>query len=296
MAEKKISIAPIETKKAFVELANPMIPIFRQCELLRFSRSSMYYKSQRDDAYNLMLMNRIDEQFTKTPFYGVPKMTAWLRAGGYAVNPKRIRRLMRLMGLEAIYPKPHTSLSGPDHKIYPYLLKGVTIDHPDQAWASDITYVRLAHGFVYLVVVMDWYSRYVLSWGLSITLEKEFCIQALENALGISKPEIFNTDQGGQFTSEGFTGLLAKAEIRISMDGRSRLFDNIFVERLWRTVKYEEVYLHDYRTVLEAREQLAAYFRFYNTERLHETLGYRTPHEVYFGTPAVQVMAPEHRV
>jgi putative transposase len=249
----------------------------------------MYYKSQRDDAYNLMLMNRIDEQFTKTPFYGVPKMTAWLRTGGYAVNPKRIRRLMRRMGLEAIYPKPRTSLSGLDHKIYPYLLKGVTIDHPDQAWAGDISYIRLAHGFVYLVVVMDWYSRYILSWGLSITLEKEFCIQALVDALGISKPEIFNTDQGGQFTSEGFTGLLAKAEIRISMDGRSRLFDNIFVERLWRTVKYEEVYLHEYRTVLEAREQLAAYFRFYNTERLHETLGYRTPHEVYFGTPAVPV-------
>jgi putative transposase len=200
---------------------------------------------------------------------------------------------MRQMGLEAIYPKPRTSLSGPDHKIYPYLLKGITIDHPDQAWASDITYIRLAHGFVYLVVVMDWYSRYVLSWGLSITLEKEFGIHALEDALGISKPEIFNTDQGGQFTSEGFSGLLEKAEIRISMDGRSRLFDNIFVERLWRTVKYEEVYLHDYRTVLEAREQLAAYFRFYNTERLHETLGYRTPHEVYFGTPATLTPARE---
>ena len=265
----------------------PMIPISRQCDLLRFARSSFYYDSQRDDNHNLMLMNRIDEQFTKTPFYGVPKMTVWLRAVGYPVNPKRIRRLMRPMGLEAIYPKPRTSAGGPDHKIYPYLLKGVTMNRLDQAWVSDITYVRLAHGFVYLVAILDWYSRYVLSWELSITLEKEFCLEALKKALWIPKPEIFNSDQGAQFTSEEFTGLLEDTEVRISMDGRGRLYDNIFVERLWRTVKYEEVYLHDYRTVQEARERLASYFRFYNTERLHETLGYRTPHEVYFGTPAV---------
>jgi putative transposase len=264
-----------------------MIPISRQCELLRFSRSSLYYASQRDDAYNLTLMNLIDEQFTRTPFYGVPKMTAWLRAVGHSVNHKRIRRLMRLMGLEAIYPKPRTSANGPDHKIYPYLLKGVKVDRPDQAWVSDITYIRLAHGFVYLVVVMDWHSRYILSWELSITLEKGFCLEALKNALWISKPEIFNSDQGAQFTSEEFTGLLEEADVRISMDGRGRLYDNIFVERLWRTIKYEEVYLHDYRTVDEARQKLAVYIHFYNTERLHETLGYRTPHGVYFGTPAV---------
>lgn len=243
-----------------------------------------------------MLMNLIDEQFTKTPFYGVPKMTAWLRTVGHPVNPKRVRRLMRLMGLEAIYPKPRTSQSGPDHKIYPYLLRGVTIDHADQVWSSDITYIRLLHGFVYLVAVMDWYSRYILSWELSITLEKEFCLQALERALWISKPGIFNSDQGAQFTSDEFTGRLEEAGVRISMDGRRRLYDNIFVERFWRTIKYEEVYLHDYRTVQEARERLAAYFHFYNTERLHESLGYRTPHEVYFGTTSVQTSAWEPRV
>jgi putative transposase len=200
------------------------------------------------------------------------------------------------MGVEAIYPRPRTSQPGPEHKIYPYLLKGVTVDRSDHVWCADITYIRLAHGFVYLVVILDWYSRYILSWELSITLEKEFCLQALKNALWISKPEIFNSDQGAQYMSEEFTGLLEETKVRISMDGRGRLYDNIFVERLWRTIKYEEVYLHDYRTVQEARERLAAYFRFYNTERLHEALGYRTPHEVYFGTSAVQTSAREPRI
>lgn len=266
-----------------------MIAISRQCELLGLYRSSYYYSSQRDDAYNLELMRLIDEQFTRTPFYGVPKMNAWLRSVGHLVNHKRVRRLMRKMGLEAIYPKPQLSQSQPEHKIYPYLLKGVTVDRADQVWCADITYIRLLHGFVYLVVVMDWYSRYILSWELSLTLEKEFCVQALERSSWISKPEIFNTDQGAQFTSEEFTGRLQEAGIRISMDGRRRLYDNIFVERLWRTVKYEEVYLHDYQTVREARDGLGRYFHFYNMERLHETLGYRTPHEVYFGTKAVKV-------
>lgn len=279
-----------------VDLNNTMIPIARQCELLALSRSSFYYSPHGDDSYNLQLMNLIDEQFTKTPFYGVPKMMAWLRTVGHPVNPKRVRRLMRQMGLEAIYPKPRTSQSGPHHTIYPYLLKGVTVDRPDHVWCADITYIRLAHGFVYLVVVLDWHSRYILSWELSITLEKEFCLQALKNALWLSKPEIFNTDQGAQFTSEEFTAALAGANVRISMDGRGRLYNNIFVERLWRTVKYEEVYLHDYRTVQEARERLAAYFHFYNNERLHEALGYRTPHEVYFGTLAAQKSGWEQRV
>ncbi len=273
-----------------------MIGISRQSELLGLCRSSYYYSSQRDDSYNLMLMRLIDEQFTRTPFYGVPKMTAWLRSVGHPVNHKRVRRLMRQMGLEAIYPKPRLSQSHPEHKIYPYLLKGVTIDHADQVWCADITYIRLLHGFVYLVVVMDWYSRYILSWELSLTLEKEFCIQALESSLWISKPEIFNTDQGAQFTSEEFTGRLAEAGIRVSMDGRRSLYDNIFVERLWRTVKYEEVYLYDYQRIREARDGLGRYFQFYNTERLHETLGSRTPHEVYFGTKAVKVPFEEPRV
>jgi len=208
-------------------------------------------------------------------------MRDWLQ--GHLVNTKRVRRLMWLMGLEAVYPKPRISKSCPEHKVYPYLLKGLRIDRPDQVWASDITYIRLLHGFVYLVVIMDWFSRYVLSWKLSITLEKGFCLEALRDALVVSTPEIFNSDQGSQFTSEEFTGILKNAEVRISMDGRGRLYDNIFVERLWRTVKYDEVYLNDYISVPVARNGLGNYFEFYNTERPNASLDGKTPHEVYFG-------------
>jgi putative transposase len=265
-----------------------MIPVVRQCELLDMPRSSFYYCPTGEDEYNLMLMRRIDEEFTRHPFYGVRRMKAWLRAQGYWVNRKRVSRLMRLMGLTAIYPKPRLSANGPDHKVYPYLMAGVAVDRPDQAWCADITYIRLAHGFVYLLVVLDWHSRYVLSWELSTTLDKSFCLEALRGALRISTPEIFNTDQGPQFTSEEFTERLEAEGIRVSMDGRGRVYDNIFVERLWRSVKYEEVYLHEYRTVADARAHLAAYFRFYNEERPHETLGYRTPHEIYYGVPAAR--------
>jgi putative transposase len=265
---------------------NPTMAVSRQCELLDLSRSSFYYKPSGEDEYNLALMRMIDEEFTKHPFYGARRMAAWLRRRGSPVNRKRVSRLMRLMGLMAIYPKPRLSAGGPDHKVYPYLLKGVAINRPDQAWCADITYIRLAHGFIYLVVILDWHSRYVVSWELSTTLDKTFCLDALRRALLISKPEIFNTDQGPQFTSDEFTGLLESEGSQVSMDGRGRVYDNVFVERLWRTVKYEEVYLHEYRTVAEAGEHLSAYFRFYNEERLHETLGYRTPHEVYFGTSA----------
>ena len=271
-----------------MESANKMISVSRQCELLGLNRSSYYYRSERDDSYNEYLMRLIDEQYTKTPFFGVPKMTAWLCRQGHWVNEKRIRRLMRIMGLFAIYPKPRLSKSYPEHKKYPYLLKGVTIDHADQVWCSDITYIRLLHGFVYLVVIMDWLSRYILSWELSITLEKEFCVDALKRALLISKPEVFNSDQGPQYTSEDFLDVLKKDDIRISMDGRGRLYDNIFVERLWRTVKYEEVYLHDYLNVSVARERLAYYFDFYNNERPHASLEYQTPYEVYYGLPSAQ--------
>jgi putative transposase len=257
------------------------IPVWRQCELLDLARSSYYYESQKDDAYNVYLMNLIDEQFTRTPFYGVERMTAWLHHQGQRVNHKRVRRLMRLMGLEAVYPKPRLSLSNKAHTTYPYLLRNLTIDHPDQVWCADITYIRMLHGFVYLMAIMDWYSRCVLSWELSTALDTSFCLSALENALETSQPEIFNTDQGSQFTSREFTGRLEKGEIRISMDGRGRVFDNIFVERLWRSVKYEEVYLHTYQTVSEARNGLARYFLFYNMERLHEALGYQTPYEIY---------------
>ena len=265
-----------------IEPNSKVIPLSRQCELLGLSRSSYYYFSRRDESYNRHLMDLIDEQFTRTPFYGVSKMTAWLRMQGYRVNHKRVRRLMRRMGLEAIYPKPRLSQGSPGHKKYPYLLKDLIIDHPDQVWCADLTYIRMQHGFVYLVAVMDWSSRYVLSWEISTTLDASFCIRALEEALSVSRPEIFNTDQGVQFTSAEFTRVLSEAGIRISMDGRGRVYDNIFVERLWRTVKYEEVYLHQYTTVSEARQSLARYFRFYNMERLHEALGYRTPYEAYF--------------
>ncbi len=260
------------------------IPILRQCELLGLSRSGYYYPSREESPLNQYLMNRIDEQYTRTPFYGVVKMTEHLKRAGCDVNVKRIRRLMRQMGLEAIYPKRRLSVSGEGHKIFPYLLRDVVIERPDQVWSTDITYIRMAQGFLYLVAILDWYSRYVLAWELSNTLEKEFCLATLDRALGMSQPEIFNTDQGSQFTSAEFVGRLEAAGVKVSMDGRGRVFDNIFVERLWRTVKYEEVYLHGYENVREAQNSLARYFHFYNTERLHQSLGYRTPDEVYFGT------------
>lgn len=255
--------------------------VCRQCELLGLARATYYYRSRTISDFNFTLMRLIDEQFTRTPFYGVPRMTAWLRRQGYHVNAKRIRRLMRLMGLEAIYPKPRLSQRSKEHKIYPYLLKGVCVDKADQVWGADITYIRLAYGFIYLVAIMDWFSRYVLAWQLSNTLDKEFCLEALNKALMISKPEIFNTDQGSQFTSRQFTGCLEKSGILISMDGRGRVFDNIFVERLWRTLKYEEVYIHNYQSVRDVRIGIGKYFQFYNTERLHSALGYQPPWELY---------------
>lgn len=264
-----------------MEPSNPDTSIARQCELLGLSRSSYYYRPKGESPLNLLLMRLLDEQYTRTPYYGSPKMTLWLRTGGYPANHKRVERLMNLMGLQAIYPRPDTSRPHPEHKIYPYLLKGVTVDHADQVWSADITYIRMRSGFLYLVAVIDWFSRYVLSWRLSNTLDSSFCVEALEAALRIKQPEIFNTDQGSQFTSGEFTGILQKREIAISMDGRGRCMDNIFVERLWRTVKYEEVYLHDYQTPSEASLGLKRYFTFYNTQRFHQALGYQTPYEVY---------------
>lgn len=259
-----------------------MLSIGRQCELLNLNRTTYYYCSERDESYNRTLMHLLDEQFTRTPFYGVDRMTAWLRRRGHGVNPKRIRRLMRQMGLEAVYPKPRLSENGKAHRRYPYLLRELSIDHPDQVWCSDITYIRMVYGFVYLVAVMDWFSRYVLAWELSTTLETGFCVRALQQALMSSKPEIFNTDQGVQFTSAEFLDPLMAGGIRISMDGRGRVYDNIFVERLWRSVKYEEVYLREYREVKDARDGLTRYFDFYNRKRPHSALGNQTPHEVYF--------------
>ena len=228
-------------------------------------------------------MKLIDEQYIETPFYGIDKMTEQLRRIGHQVNHKRIRRLMRQMGLEAVYPRLKRGFSMPDkqHKIYPYLLRDIQIIMPDQVWSADITYIRMYRGWLYLVVVMDWFSRYVLSWEVSVTLESEFCVSALEQALSFGRPEIFNTDQGRQFTSTDFTKILLNADVQISMDGKGRVFDNIFSERLWRTVKVEEVYLRDYQTVAEARYHLGRYFEFYNNQRLHQALSYRSPAEVY---------------
>ena len=266
-----------------IEFAHPRLSIQRQCVLLGLNRSSYYYEPAAESAFNLELMRRIDEQYLRTPFFGSPKMTAWLRRQGYAVNHKRIERLMRLMGLQAIAPGPQTSQKHPEHPIYPYLLHELAIVRPNQVWATDITYIRMAYGFLYLVAIMDWFSRFVLSWRLSNTLDVGFCLEALEEALGFGRPEIFNSDQGAQFTSGDFTGALKQQGIQISMDGRRRAVDNIFVERLWRSVKYEEFYLKDYRDGNETFAGLGTYFGFYNTERPHQALDYRTPQEVHWG-------------
>jgi putative transposase len=253
----------------------------RQCELVGVARSSVYYQAAGESEYNVALMRLLDEQYTRTPFYGVRRMTEWLHTQGHAVNHKRVARLLRVMGIEAIYPRQRLSAPAPGHQVYPYLLRDVPIERPDQVWSTDITYIRLRRGFAYLVAVLDWFSRYVLAWELSATLETGFCLAALERALAAGAPEIFNTDQGAQFTSADFTGRLKAAGIAISMDGRGRALDNVFVERLWRTVKYEEVYLRDYGDLADALRHLARYFRFYNRERLHQALGYRTPEQVY---------------
>jgi len=265
-----------------IERGHPELSVRRQCELAGLNRSSFYYQPVGESEYNLLLMRLIDRQYTRIPFYGRPRMTAWLRREGYPVNPKRIGRLMRLMGLQAIYPKPKTSTPAPGHKRYPYLLRGLKITRPGQVWSTDITYVPMQHGFMYLVAVIDWFSRYVLAWQLSNTLDGLFCRVALRQALEQGKPDIFNTDQGAQFTADEFTGILEAASIRISMDGRGRALDNVFVERLWRTVKYENIYLVDYASVPDLEMGLQAYFRFYNHERLHQSLDYCTPAEVHF--------------
>jgi len=255
-----------------------------QCELLGLSRAGLYYVPMGPDAEDLMVMRLLDEQYTRTPFYGVERMTTWLDRQGFRIGHNRVRRLLRQMGLEAIYPKRRLSLpGGPEHRIYPYLLRDLKIDRPNQVWATDITYIRLHQGFVYLTAIMDWFSRYVLSWRLSTTVDVSFCVDALREALSVGKPEIFNTDQGSQFTSQAFTEVLLKASVAISMDGRGRVFDNIFVERLWRSVKYEEVYLNDYEGVDDARRGLGRYWPFYNHERPHQSLGNHTPAEIYFG-------------
>src|SRR5262249_52003932 len=279
-SKKKLACST-DQKRQLIEPDNNSISVCRQCELIGLPRASFYYEPAGESAENLLLMRLLDEQYTRTPFYGVLKMTVWLRENGHPVNSKRVRRLLRLMGLEASYPKPRLSLASPGHQIYPYLLRGVKVTRVNQVWSADITYIRLLGGFVYLVAIIDWYSRYVLSWEISTTMESEFCMSALTRSLQAAKPEIFNTDQGSQFTSTAFTGILKEREIAISMDGRGRALDNIFVERLWRSVKYEDIYIRDYETALQAIAGLGRYFKFYNRERLHQALDYKTPEAVY---------------
>jgi putative transposase len=269
-------------RRGLVEPEQASLSVRRQCELLGLNRSTWYYAPVPESAANLALMRRIDEQYLRRPYYGSRRMTVWLRSAGEKINRKRVQRLMRLMRLEAIYPKPRTTLAGAGHKIYPYLLRNVAVTRPNQVWSTDITYVPLRCGFLYLTAILDWYSRYVLAWRLSNSLDVEFCLEALEEALDLARPEIFNSDQGVQFTSREFTGRLESAAVAISMDGRGRALDNVFVERLWRSVKYEEVYLHDYATGGECHAGLSSYLRFYCEERPHQALDYRTPAEVYW--------------
>ena len=263
-----------------VERQSP-VSLRRQCVLLGLSRAALYYRPVQIGAYQLELMALIDRQYLRAPFYGARRLAAWLGTQGHTVNRKRVKRLMQLMGLAAIYQRPRTSRPAPEHRIYPYLLRGLVIERINQVWAADICYIPMARGFLYLVAVMDWVSRYVLAWRLSNLLDTSFCIAALEEALSKGRPEIFNTDQGSQFTDEDFTSVLRAHEVAISMDGRGRFSDNIFVERLWRSLKYEEVYLKAYESVAEARQGIASYFQFYNNERLHQALGYRTPRQVF---------------
>jgi putative transposase len=263
-----------------IEQPNPL-SLSRQCQLLGLSRAALYYRPVEVSDYELELMALIDRQYLRTPFYGSRRMTAWLRTQGHLVNRKRVQRLMGLMGLEVIYQRPRTSRPAPGHRTYPYLLRGLAIERVNQVWAADITYIPMACGFLYLVAVMDWVSRYVLAWRLSNLLDASFCIETLEEALRQGRPEIFNTDQGSQFTDENFTGVLGAHGVAISMDGRGRFSDNIFVERLWRSLKYEEVYLRAYESVAEARQGITGYFNFYNHERLHQALGYRAPRQVF---------------
>ncbi len=275
---------------ALVDRADPILPIVTQCRLLKVARSTLYYRAAPVSEDDLVVMRRMDELHLACPFYGSRRMAAVLRRDGWAVNRKRVKRLMRVMGLEAIYQKPNTSRSHPGHQVYPYLLRGLVIDQPDQVWCADITYIPMAKGFVYLVAVMDWFSRRVLAWRVSITMDTAFCVEALQEAMDRhGPPEIFNTDQGVQFTSADFLAELRTRGVRISMDGRGRYLDNIFIERLWRSLKYEEVFIKAYGAVAEARQGLGGWLTFYNDERPHQALNYRTPRQVFEDAACVYV-------
>src|SRR5580692_8559998 len=269
---------------ALVDHDDPALPVVAQCRLLKIARSTLYYRPVPVSVDDLAMMRRMDELYLAYPFYGSRRMAAVLRREGWAVNRKRVRRLMRLMGLWAIYQKPNTSRQHPEHRVYPYLLRGLSIDRPNQVWCADITYIPMAKGFVYLVAVMDWFSRRVLAWRVSITMEADFCVEALREAMDRhGQPGIFNTDQGVQFTCAGFLDELETRGVRVSMDGKGRFLDNIFIERLWRSLKYEDVFITAYGSVPEARQGIGGWLRFYNEERLHQALGYQTPRAVFDG-------------
>jgi len=277
-----------------IDDTDPNLSVSRQCDLLRLARSS-YYRPRNtcfESGENLSIMRRIDEEFLRHPFYGSRKMRDYLNREGFSVNRKRIQRLMRLMGLESVAPKPNTSKRRKEHKVYPYLLKKMSITDPGQVWCSDITYIRMPHGFVYLTAIMDWASRYVLSWEISVTMNDDFCVNALKSALRRHQaPKIFNTDQGSQYTGTAFTGTLKEQDIKISMDGKGRCMDNIFIERLWRSVKYEKIFLEEFETVPKLLAGLKEYFEFYNFERPHQSFSGKTPAEIYWGEEVAKMAA-----
>jgi putative transposase len=280
----------IEALRGMIDPEHRALSISHQCVLLGLPRASYYHRPQPETDENLQLMRVLDETYLEYPFFGSRQMTRWLRRQSYEVNRKRVQRLMRLMGLEAIYQKPSLSRPNPEHRIYPYLLRKLTVDHPDQVWATDITYVPIEGGFIYLCAVIDWYSRYVLAWELSNTLDASFCVRAVQRALTAhGTPEIFNTDQGCQFTSTDFTAPLLALDVKLSMDGKGRCLDNVFVERLWRTVKYDEIYLRSYVSVVDAHTNLKRFFHFYDELRPHSSLGGATPGEIYRGTLSIAV-------
>jgi putative transposase len=284
VAQKKTEppLLSVEQRRGLIEEDHPQLSVRRQCELLGLNRSTLYYEPAVESAENLAVMKLIDKEYTAHPFTGSRKMTKWLHeVMNLEVNRKRVQRLMRLMGLAAIYPKPKLSLPGQGHKVFPYLLRNVKIERVNQVWSTDITYIGLPGGFMYLAAVIDWYSRYVIAWRLSNTLDGLFCLQLLQEALRLGTPEVFNTDQGVQFTALAFTQLLEAAGVAVSMDGKGRCLDNVFVERLWRTLKYEDIYIKGYETVPQLETGLGRYFPFYNEERLHQSLDYRTPAQVY---------------
>ena len=275
-----------------IEPAHPKLSVSRQCALVGISRSAFYAPSKGENRLNLSLMRMIDAQFLETPWYGSRQMARHLRREGYVVGRKRVRRLMAKMGLAAVYQKPRTTVPHPEHRTWPYLLRNLVIDRPDQVWCADITYIPMRRGFLYLVAIMDWASRRVLSWRLSNTMDADFCIEALEEAMARhGRPEIFNTDQGSQFTSPRFTGVLLQAGVKISMDGKGRWMDNVFIERLWRSLKYECVYLHAFETGSEARAGIGRWMAYYNAERPHSALGGRTPLEAHLGDEGIRLAA-----